>query len=658
MRLRRLARPASFLIVLALGGLGGSDAATPSRGASAGAIVFLSNRDTHQPGEIYSLARGRPPLNITHNRSTDIGLAISPVGDTIAFWSNRLGRFHVYLARADGSHLRTVKDLVTPSPDALVFSRDGRRLFADVPDPGGPPWPPRPISAAPGTYVIDVAHPTARQVLPALRCLRLSPSPDGRLIACFTDYRLETVYDLAGHTRFAFASDQQPSWSSLGMLVSSSGSSTQDQSNSIVDESGATVARFRGTFCGWSPDGRLLEFERGGVVRIGSPRHLSRARRLPGATTCVALVGDGRYFETYPGPLRLRPVSGGTPIRWPAPQTDPSTFVWSRDNRLAFVTGAGSELPGASFAVQIRDLHGHGGVVGRFPVSAAGANDLQWLPDGRGVLLDASWDTGSKLYSVPATGGATRPFGRDPQAAGPAAWSRDGHRITYIGALPCFDSRSGCAGNIMTASEDGSDPQVVLEEFTGDKDPSFSPDGRKIVFLQGVTSVFQIAIVPVSGGAPTVLAPSITSDAPAWSPDGSTIADIVLDSIANTLSLRRIEPTSGQTSTIPTGIPYEENAAISLAWSPDGTHIAISGAGGISVLPVSSGGPAELAIAIPGAAHPSYSPDGTQVAFDAPLPSTGQQTAIMVANSDGTDARVLSTVPLTDSGFPAWQPNP
>jgi Tol biopolymer transport system component len=348
-------------------------------------------------------------------------------------------------------------------------------------------------------------------------------------------------------------------------------------------------------------------------------------------------------------------VSGGTPIRWPAPQdSDLSTGVWSGNNRLAFFTGIGTQgsaLPGTQFAVHIRDLHGRGEIVGRFPVATVGSDVLYWLPNGRGVLLDASWEKrGSALYSVPASGGATRPFGTDPQPEGPPAWSRNGRTITYIGG-----------NHIMTAGEDGTDPKIVLTESTGDEAPSFSPDETQIVFLQGVSTVFQIATVPASGGTPTVLAPSLTSDAPAWSPDGSTIADIVFDNTTSTLSLRWIEPASGQTvATLPTGIPWSlgQTGEISLAWSPDGTHIAITGESGIYVLPVSPRGAAQLAIPIPGAEDPSYSPDGTQIAFDAPIPSTGTQTGIMIANTDGTNARVLSTAPLTASDHPAWQPNP
>ena len=60
-----------------------------------------------------------------------------------------------------------------------------------------------------------------------------------------------------------------------------------------------------------------------------------------------------------------------------------------------------------------------------------------------------------------------------------------------------------------------------------------------------------------------------------------------------------------------------------------------------------------LAIAVRCAEYPSFSPDGTQIAFDAPAEDAlGGQTAIMAANTDGTDIRTLSTVPFRQSVHP------
>jgi Tol biopolymer transport system component len=670
MRVRRLAGAGTCLTVLALATVGGGFDATPSRSATAGTIVFVSNRDAYQPGEIYSLAPGRQPVDITHSPSTESGLAVSPAGNAIAFWSDRSGKTRLYLARTDGSRLRVVRGFATSGnadvSEAPVFSDDGRQLFADVVPSTAPPDGSTTLPGdAPGTFAVDVAHATARHVLPQLGCLGLSPSPDGRFLACFTNFRLITVYDLAGRARFTVASDLAARWSRLGYLASSTNSSTPQPSNSIVDESGRTLAQFQGTICGWTPDGRLLVFERQGVVRAGDPLHFSRARIVPGASSCLSSVGYAGALEAIDayGPHVVLAAPGGKPGGSAAARNSPSQdSVRSGPDRLAFITGPASPdvAPvGATIAVRIRDRQGHVKVVGRFPVPSSGIDALRWVPDGRSVLLEARWDTGARLYAVSPAGGPARRFFSDVHSLAWPAWSQDGRRLAYVAAGWCPGSGGPCADAIMAARQDGTDRQLIAIAISPEY-PSFSPDGTRIVFLRAGSQGCTIVTVPVSGGLPTDLAPSASCGAPAWSPDGSRIADIVLDPATNAISVRQIDSTTGQTlETIPAATwPSRTAGALSLAWSPDGTRIAFAGKDGIYLLPVSPPAAADLAIPMAGAAHPSFSPDGSQIAFDVPVASTGTQTALMVANSNGSGARVLSTLPLRQSGYPAWQPDP
>ena len=96
-----------------------------------------------------------------------------------------------------------------------------------------------------------------------------------------------------------------------------------------------------------------------------------------------------------------------------------------------------------------------------------------------------------------------------------------------------------------------------------------------------------------------------------------------------------------------------------LAWSRDGTKLALGGGQGIYLITPGQPVSRQPAIRVPCAEYPSFSPDGTQIAFDAAAPNPlGAQSAIMVAASDGSNVRVLSTVPFRESVHPSWQPAP
>jgi Tol biopolymer transport system component len=411
----------------------------------------------------------------------------------------------------------------------------------------------------------------------------------------------------------------------------------------------------------------MLAFEQRGVVRIGDPRHISRARIVPGVVHCARYAGDGRHLEAADDSDRrvLIPVAGGKPVR--SPEYRPSInsgevlqSVWSRKQQVAFTTPAGD----ASVTVQIRDLRGRGGVVGRFPFPEGGTEDnLHWLPDGRSVLFAAAWRTGAGLYSVPSAGGAATPFTSDPRVLTQPTWSRNGQRIAYLATTGCVVDRTICRTELMTARADGTDSQLVLSHGPyGLRSPALSPDGTRIVFLRGGSPECSLATVAVSGRPVTELAPSPNCSPPAWSPDGSSIADLVVDPTNNTFAVRLLEPTTGLTlRTISTTVQPSGATGISWAWSPDGTRIAITGLGGIYVLQVSP--PAAAQLVVPFARQPSFSPDGTQIAFEATVVTsavypTSSRVDLMVANIDGSNARVLSTIPNTYNGSPAWQPSP
>jgi len=206
------------------------------------------------------------------------------------------------------------------------------------------------------------------------------------------------------------------------------------------------------------------------------------------------------------------------------------------------------------------------------------------------------------------------------------------------------------------------------------------PSNGRILFGQG-GDIYAIG----DDGPPIDLTPSGGNEtAVAVSPDGSTAA--FFETTSDGARLATMTAAGGPTTIVPTGHVFHPTLGDSEipVWSRDGTRLAfgstVSGAAddrgpsSIFVVELATGRTTQLPIAgLVGAQTPAFSPDGTQIAFDAILPQTpggsaaavgidGQLHAIDLINVDGTGLRRLSPQ-MTGSyvapgyGPPSWSPD-
>jgi Tol biopolymer transport system component len=207
------------------------------------------------------------------------------------------------------------------------------------------------------------------------------------------------------------------------------------------------------------------------------------------------------------------------------------------------------------------------------------------------------------------------------KTSGPPKPILEGHQVGYYFTLTgngkkLAYTREVYYSNLWLASLDGSgkDQKVAVKQLTTGTlrtmAPSFSPDGRFIVFGRGSGGTMNIFLMPAEGGSPQQLTfMNSWNYGPVWSPDGTEIA--FGSNQGNSSRIWKISAAGGA--------PQEVNRTTGYwpAWAP-GRRI-LFGTTGTSILmafdPVSGETVSILKEEAPSAMHyPAWSPDGKKVA--------------------------------------------
>ena len=246
------------------------------------------------------------------------------------------------------------------------------------------------------------------------------------------------------------------------------------------------------------------------------------------------------------------------------------------------------------------------------------------------------------------------------------AWSPDGRSLAYVlDGMRVLDVSSGESRQIMPCGK-----------FTHYCTFAWSPDGSTIAVAQGA----RIELVSADGSSRlslTPLGPDVGPDEtvrdPTWSPDGRLIAFVAPGyGPEEPDRLYSVEASGSGLQLLVHEPPGYRIGVQTPAWSPDGSKIAYIASGKwsndkwrlhVTVIEADGSNPTELLQAgrcfclafKPGLA---WSPDGTQLAVVIPAPGRGKGPArdgLYVMDADGSGLRLLREGVW---GRPAWRPVP
>jgi len=214
-----------------------------------------------------------------------------------------------------------------------------------------------------------------------------------------------------------------------------------------------------------------------------------------------------------------------------------------------------------------------------------------WAPDGSTLLFerDFAGDLGvAQIFRINADGsGLTQLNDCTGDCLGNAfpSYSPDGTRIAFIRWVgPVRDDGNATSGGVWIMNADGSNPVQITElqvpTVTENQAPSWSPDGRKLVFTQ-INTVAEpaghqaIVVASLDGSGLRRITPwQLDATDADWSPDGRVILftshhDIVEPGQEQLYTVR--PDGSGLERVVPRGLPLPAN--IGGKFSPDGHRI-------------------------------------------------------------------------------------
>jgi hypothetical protein len=241
------------------------------------------------------------------------------------------------------------------------------------------------------------------------------------------------------------------------------------------------------------------------------------------------------------------------------------------------------------------------------------------------------------------------------------AWSPDGTHLAFTWTH--FSPE-----HIWVARADGSERTQLTFGNDHDRNPTWSPDGSSIAFDRedGLGGPSEIYAVPASGGSAVNLTNDPSRDwDPTWSPDGTTIA-FISDRAPQGLYVMNADGTDQHL--LAAGGYYPD-------WSPDGSHLVFTfntiEPPAPPQLPAGSPPPprpfSHLWLVDPDGSNlhqltyrpgeqilPSWSPDGSQIAFQGPGSNNGFDVFVLdLATNESTQLTHTGV-----NGHPAWQPVP
>jgi Tol biopolymer transport system component len=467
--------------------------ATPVPPPPGGTILFSSAAP--RGWDVYLVDLGaKKARRLTDHPGLDYNAAFSPDGQRVAFVSQRDGNHELYVMSRDGTGLkRLTNDFALD--DHPAWSPDGKRIaFCSTRQPAqrpGKAWNALYVMNADGSEVRRVSPPDASDYSPAW-------SPKGDWVACASgggEPGGTDVYVMkpdGGARKLVVKNGGWPAFSADGQSLYFHSKRTKGDKWGIwrvqLDGSGlerVTPAEVEAFTPRASADGKWLV----AAVRRGQHRQIER---LELATNELSAVTEDAADHWNPSVSAdgQQVLYQRTPPDFSVPDVEP----WGSP-------------PGCPFQMLRAD--------GIFPAVA---------PDGKRVALAGGPPAQLDVMNIDGSN-RKKLFTTDAPYIFSLSWAPTGDRIAFARGLAFQTPEDKVGVDIETIAPDGTQRQPLIAKAGNNAFPSFSPDGKQLVFRSNRDGPKNLYLIKADGtGIRRLTEGKWTDTMCVWSPTGEWIA--------------------------------------------------------------------------------------------------------------------------------------